>query len=407
MNDFCVTFRGVRGSYPTPEKNKLKYGGNTACVEVKIGKQLIIIDAGTGIISLGDNLLREHLLSGSDEYSRKKINATILLSHTHQDHIQGLPFFNPIYIGSTNLDIFGSDNENNNLKNTLSLLTFDKMFPLTFDEMPADINIRNFHEKTFLSLDPDSDRLAEIKQITSDDIQNPDMIEIRCFKSYAHPKEGVLIFKISYKNKTLIYASDKESYIGGDKKLIQFCRNADVLIHDANYTKEDYLSATNPKQGFGHSTPDMAVKVAQMANVSKLYLFHIGPSYNDETVDEIEKQLDPYFIEIINYLIKNGANINGSKENRKSIMPIHLAAGTNTAILSYLIKNGADINIQDEDGNTPLFWAYGGGNKEAVDILIKAGANKDIKNKNGSLYYQVKSLPVLGINTDFFYSPNN
>ena len=295
MNDFCVTFRGVRGSYPTPEKNKLKYGGNTACVEVKIGKQLIIIDAGTGIISLGDNLLREHLLSGSDEYSRKKINATILLSHTHQDHIQGLPFFNPIYIGSTNLDIFGSDNENNNLKNTLSLLTFDKMFPLTFDEMPADINIRNFHEKTFLSLDPDSDRLAEIKQITSDDIQNPDMIEIRCFKSYAHPKEGVLIFKISYKNKTLIYASDKESYIGGDKKLIQFCRNADVLIHDANYTKEDYLSATNPKQGFGHSTPDMTVKVAQMANVSKLYLFHIGPSYNDETVDEIEKQTKELF----------------------------------------------------------------------------------------------------------------
>ena len=67
------------------------------------------------------------------------------------------------------------------------------------------------------------------------------------------------------------------------------------MIHDANYTKEDYLSATNPKQGFGHSTPDMAVKVAQMANVSKLYLFHIGPSYNDETVDEIEKQTKELF----------------------------------------------------------------------------------------------------------------
>lgn len=122
---------------------------------------------------------------------------------------------------------------------------------------------------------------------------------------------------------------------------------------------------------------------------------------------EMEKQLEPYFIEIIDYLIKNGANINGSKENRKSIMPIHLAAGSNTAILSYLIKNGADINIQDEDGNTPLFWACGGGNKEAVDMLIKAGANKNIKNKNGSSYYQVKSLPVLGINTDFFNRSHN
>lgn len=295
MSDFNITFRGIRGSYPTPDKNKLKYGGNTACIEMKIGKQLIIIDAGTGIISLGDALLKEHLLSGTDEYSRTPIKATILLSHTHQDHIQGLPFFNPIYLGSTKLDIFGSDNENNNLKNTLSLLTFDKMFPLTFDEMPADIDIRNFHEKTFLSFDPSSDGLASIKPITSDDIENPDMIEIRCFKSYAHPKEGVLIFKISYKNKIVIYASDKESYIGGDKKLIQFCRNADILIHDANYTKDDYLCVANPKQGFGHSTPDMATKVAQMANVSQLFLFHIGPSYDDSVVDEIEAQAKEMF----------------------------------------------------------------------------------------------------------------
>ena len=122
---------------------------------------------------------------------------------------------------------------------------------------------------------------------------------------------------------------------------------------------------------------------------------------------EMEKQLHPYFIEIIDYLIKSGANINGNKENRKSIMPIHLAAASNSAILSYLIKNGADINIQDEDGNTPLFWAYGGKNTEAVDMLVEAGANKDIKNKNGSLYYQVKYLPVLGVNIDFFNRPNN
>ncbi len=289
MSNFEIKFRGVRGSYPTPERNKLKYGGNTACIEINIGNQLIIIDAGTGIISLGDDLLREHLLSGIDEYSRKSINATILLSHTHQDHIQGLPFFNPIYLNSTNIDIFGSDHENNNLKNTLSMLTFDKMFPLTFDEMPAKIDIRNFHEKTFLSFDPNGDSLAEIKPITSDFEEDPEKVEIRCFKSYAHPKEGVLIFKISYKNKVVVYASDKESYIGGDKKLIQFCRNADVLIHDAHYTKDDYMSATTPKQGFGHSTPDMAAKIAELANVSQLFLYHIGPSYNDDMVDVIER----------------------------------------------------------------------------------------------------------------------
>lgn len=119
---------------------------------------------------------------------------------------------------------------------------------------------------------------------------------------------------------------------------------------------------------------------------------------------EIGKQWNPYFIEIADYLIKNGANINGNKKNRKAVMPIHLAASY-PVLLSYLIKNGADINVQDEDGNTPLFWANG--EKESIEILIKAGANKDIRNKNGSLYSQVHSIPFVGFQATLFNQTKN
>ena len=112
---------------------------------------------------------------------------------------------------------------------------------------------------------------------------------------------------------------------------------------------------------------------------------------------EMAKQMNPYFIEIADYLIKHGANINGNQKNRKAIMPIHLAARY-PMILLYLIKNGADINIQDSDGNTALFWANG--EKESIEMLIKAGAKTDIRNKNGSLYYQVDSIPILGLSTN-------
>ncbi|MBP7211560.1 hypothetical protein KBA27_01865, partial [bacterium] len=112
---FKVKFRGVRGSYPIANKNFLKYGGNTACVEVRAGKHLIIIDAGTGLISLGEDLVREHLASGTNIYDREPVDATILLSHIHQHHIQGFTFFKPSHIASTKLNVFGVANYNDNL----------------------------------------------------------------------------------------------------------------------------------------------------------------------------------------------------------------------------------------------------------------------------------------------------
>jgi len=107
-------------------------------------------------------------------------------------------------------------------------------------------------------------------------------------KSYAHPKDGVLVYRISCNGKSLVYATDKESYIGGDSKMITFARNTDLLIHDTQYTMEDYTSTVTPRQGYGHSTPEMAVETAKLANVRQLVMFHLEPNYNDEQLEKME-----------------------------------------------------------------------------------------------------------------------
>lgn len=117
-----------------------------------------------------------------------------------------------------------------------------------------------------------------------------DDVLITYYRSYAHPQEGVLIYKISYKDKVLVYATDKESYPGGDKKLTNFARGCNLLIHDAQYTTEDYLDAYAPKQGYGHSTFDMALEAKNQSNAEKLVFFHFDPNYDDNKLNSIKEQ---------------------------------------------------------------------------------------------------------------------
>ena len=128
--EFSVKFWGIRGSYPTPQAKFLEYGGNTTCVEVNVGTHKIILDAGTGIINLGEEMIKEHLNTGTNIYDRTPMNATILFSHIHQDHIQGFPFFKPAHIKTSNLNIFGYADYENGLADTLSDLLFGRSFPL-------------------------------------------------------------------------------------------------------------------------------------------------------------------------------------------------------------------------------------------------------------------------------------
>ena len=289
MNEeFKVKFRGVRGSYPCANKKFMQYGGNTSCVEVRVGGHLIILDAGTGLIELGSELLKDHIMSGSHLKERKPIEATMLLSHIHQDHIIGFTFFAPNHIPTTKLNVFGTSNYNEDLADELSQLLFTKSFPIDLGDIAANLNICDIDETECIILRHGSDPI--IKRVSEDEVEIlPEDVIITSYKSYAHPQEGVVIYKIEYKGKSLVYATDKETYFGGDKKLANFARGCDLLIHDTQYTTEDYLNPHAPKQGFGHSTFDMALECQDYCHAKKVIFFHFDPSYDDDKLNSIAK----------------------------------------------------------------------------------------------------------------------
>lgn len=293
---FSVKFRGVRGSHPTPSKEFLEYGGNTSCVEVNVGGHLIIIDAGTGIISLGNDLMRDHIASADDVFSRKPISATILLSHIHQDHIQGLTFFKPSNVLTSKINIFGHSDFEDSLEQNLSDLLYGKSFPLSLYDITSDIDIINITDSEVIVF---KDGVAEpcLKRIDSaaDLLPQEEEVIVSCLRSSAHPQNGVMIYKISYKDKSMVFATDKECFVGSDKKLALFARNTDLLIHDSQFTGEDYLSPIHPKQGFGHSTFEMAIDSAKLAQAKQLAFFHFDPSYDDEKLSNIEKHYKQQF----------------------------------------------------------------------------------------------------------------
>ena len=285
QNGFKVKFRGVRGSYPTPYHNFLDYGGNTACVEVNVNNHLIILDAGTGIIRLGQELVRDYITNPV----KQDINATILLSHTHLDHIQGLPFFQPLHLKSSSINIIGCAEYTKSIDEVLSGLLFEKTFPLDMAEIAANLSFGDINDSFALVFSPDA-YAPELQKIESDEDTIPvdDEVVVSCLKSNSHPKDGVMLYKIAYKDKSLVYATDKESFVGGDKRLAMFARETDLLIHDAQYTTDEYINSCVSKQGYGHSTFDMALEASSQAHAKQLAFFHLDPNYNDDMLHEIE-----------------------------------------------------------------------------------------------------------------------
>ena len=290
MGEFSVKFRGVRGSYPIASKDFLQYGGNTSCVEVNVNGNLIILDAGTGLINVGNELLGKYIASGIKASDRTPMKATVLISHIHQDHLQGFTFFRPLHVPSSQINVFGNVNYNESLADELSELLFGKSFPLDLGDIAGNLNIKDINETEGIILRHGEPPI--IKRIENENdakVEGNDVL-ITCYRSYAHPQEGVLIFKISYKDKSLVYATDKESYPGGDKKLANFARGCNLLIHDAQYTTEDYLDAFTPKQGYGHSTFDMALEAKNQTGAEKLVFFHFDPDYDDNKLNSIKEQ---------------------------------------------------------------------------------------------------------------------
>lgn len=275
---FSVTFWGVRGGHPVPGPATVRYGGNTTCMEVRAGKHIIIFDAGTGIIPLGDKLMAEAMASDT------KLTILLLLTHTHNDHIEGFPFFRPVYKATTTLNIFGPKLFPNDLEDILKRSMMSPRFPISLDELPCEWRIgfiRN-HEMLVLT---EPGAMPQAYHTVRDMLDLSDgVVKITSVRSASHPN-GIMFYRIAYRDKSLVFATDTESYIGGDQNLIRFAQGADLLVHDAEFTPEEYLK----KQSWGHSTWRMACDVANQAQVKRLALTHHNEMHDDDYMDNLGK----------------------------------------------------------------------------------------------------------------------
>ena len=282
-NELRIKFWGVRGSYPAPGAGTVKYGGNTACVEICAGERTIILDAGTGIIPFGRELAR-----------RRALEVVLLFSHLHHDHTQGFPFFVPAYMPAAKLHIFGPDGTHETLKSVLEHNQSSETFPVSLREMASSKEIQSVRESQIIVWNETGVRVTE--SITD---LNDDALVIRIHKSYAHPG-GVYIYRITWRGRSVVYATDTEGYVGTDRRLVQFTTEADVLIHDAQYLEAHYrgqLTGFPATQGYGHSTATMACEVAFASKVGQLILFHHDPSYSDAMVAGMEATAKAQFAE--------------------------------------------------------------------------------------------------------------
>lgn len=259
-----VTFYGTRGSIPVPDKNFVEVGGNTSCILItfKSGR-IAILDAGTGIRKLGNDLIAR---------SHEQFDDIIIgLSHTHWDHIQGFPFFKLAYDPRRHftIAISGKDKiESNNLQAIFATQMQSEFFPVPLDKMGAN----------FTFWQPDFTKY-----------NHPKGIEIVASR-HEHPGYSYG-YRITEDDKSLVYCTDVEHFNEIDSTVIELSRNADLLIHDAQYTAEELAA----KRGWGHSSWVQAVEVAERAKVKKLALFHHDPEHDDAFLFEMEKQIRQRF----------------------------------------------------------------------------------------------------------------
>jgi ribonuclease BN (tRNA processing enzyme) len=271
-----VKFWGVRGSYPTVDRASCKIGGNTSCVEVEVDGRRLIFDAGTGIIGLG-----KELCNGAISVP----TAYIFLSHTHIDHVMGLCFFEPLLSAKARTFILGPGRTPGALTRSLRHLTHSDLFPVSLDELKGKKEIFSLAggETIRFGLAGHRPKIDVRRSLDG----NADL-KIATYKSPAHPLNGVMLYRLFYKDKSLVYATDIEEQDGGYPEVIEFARGADLLIHDSQYLQDEYFSRTKPRKGWGHSTVELAVEVAKKAAVKRLALFHHEPTHDDKTMALIE-----------------------------------------------------------------------------------------------------------------------
>ena len=251
-----VRFWGVRGTIPSPGPDKVRYGGETSCVEVRCGGRLLILDAGSGLRRLGAALQRE----------QAAIDADIFLSHCHIDHVLGLPFFAPAYVAQNRFRLWSARLAGQmTLAAGLQRLMSAPLFPATVELLKAHMQFNDFPCGETLMPHPGI-------VVRTAPLQHPD---------------GATGYRIEHAGKAVAYVTDTEHRDGGaDANVLALAERADLMIYDATYTQDEYRAHV----GWGHSTWQEGVRLAAAARVSTLALFHHAPEHDDAFMDAIAAQ---------------------------------------------------------------------------------------------------------------------
>jgi phosphoribosyl 1,2-cyclic phosphodiesterase len=262
-----LKFWGVRGSIPTPGPTTVLYGGNTSCVEVRAEGEIIILDGGTGLRLLGRELLVE--------YGQRPIEATLLLTHTHWDHIQGLPFFPPVYQPQNHLRILGYEGARKSLLSVLTGQMESPFFPVALDKVPANIKIEELKKMDF--------RLGAVRVQASPAFHPGVCVGYRVSTeagSIAFFPDNELRHSRAPAAPSTRQPPGTEFTAKANRELIQFLTGTDVLIMDAQYDWEEYQEHV----GWGHGCVDEVVALALQAGIKQLFLFHHDPDHDDERI---------------------------------------------------------------------------------------------------------------------------
>ena len=281
-----VKLWGVRGSIPCPGPHTQKYGGNGACLELRVGdgRRIIVIDAGSGIRELGNAIMKNDLPKGP-------LIIDLFLSHTHWDHIMGFPFFTPIYVPGVKINVYGPVTfEDDPLEEVVGGQMKYRYFPVNFGELSSDINYIRLKEEPLIDL---GDGLKLSTKILNHPVTT---------LGYRFEFEGK-IFCTCYDHEPFrnLFITDEEhpdydegmavegEEVAQEQNIIleQFYAGADLLIHDAQYTEEEYQLN---RIGWGHSSMEHAAIAATRAGVKKLALFHHDPDRSDQELDEMAQK---------------------------------------------------------------------------------------------------------------------
>ncbi len=258
-----IKFWGVRGSTPTPHPENMRYGGNTSCVEVRLGDSIYIFDCGTGFRALGQHLMRE--------FAGKPLVAHVFVSHFHWDHIQGFPFFTPLY-QHTNRFMFHCSSRTRRLQRVMEEQMAPPYFPVGLTEMQAP---REFYD-------------IEEGRLSLDDM----MVQTTWLN---HP-QGCMGFRLETKEGVLVYATDNEpGEPVFDRNVRKLAAGADVLIYDAQYLPDEYQAR---RRGWGHSHWREAVNVVMESGAKELVLYHHDPAHDDACIDNVVKEASNYYAKV-------------------------------------------------------------------------------------------------------------